>query len=169
MNGYDGPEEGTALARYRGVPNPPHTREEKTRWRRFLEWAMPWLRQKWFMGEALLEARLAQEIATARRMTAEARSAEAKAVQDMMEIVAAAREKEQQKLAAGDITVASPAELEAEVRALQATIAELSWKYGTSIHIDVDGQKDGADPAPERENPVEDLVSGLSSPGGVQE
>ena len=47
-------EEYGALHEYSGIPNKPEKQEEKGRWRRFLGWALPWLKRKQILAEALL-------------------------------------------------------------------------------------------------------------------
>lgn len=138
MTGYDEDREETGIVQYRGIPNEPNAPGEKGRWRRFLEWAMPWLKQKWELGEAVVAAKAAQEVAKARYMMADARKAE-------LETLALAREMEAEKLAVLPSVSAEPAELEDEMRALLAKLELLGWKHGTRFDFSV--VEEGGEPA----------------------
>jgi hypothetical protein len=170
MSGYEEVREPTAVAMYSGVPNESHSAAEKGRWRRFLEWAMPWLKQKWEMGEEVLAARLAQEKAKARQMDAEASQAEVKVAQDMLRTIQMARELEQQKLADVPAFQATQAELEEGLRAILAKVAVLRWQHGTRIEFrqsSEDEPKVGADvPSPPGAGAVKGQASGGSPVGG---
>jgi hypothetical protein len=155
MSGYADGEGRAVLTEFRGVPNVPHGPGEKGRWRRFLEWAMPWLKQKWEMGEAVLAARVAQEQAKAKQMSAEAKQAEVKVAQDIIQTIAMARELEQEKLVDLDATVVPPEELRSAMESILAKLELLEWKHGARFHFSDDHVGRAGDTA----------SSGVQSPG----
>lgn len=130
-------QRGVSINQYLGVPNEPDAQGEKGRWRRFLEWAMPWLKQKWGLGEAVVAAKAAQEVAKARLMMAEARKAE-------LETLALARKIEEEKLAAIPSAVAEPADLTNEMRAVIDRLEVLAWKHGTRVEVGVRADSGGS-------------------------
>ncbi|HEX6040050.1 hypothetical protein [Longimicrobium sp.] len=140
MNGYDD-RQGSGLVQYRGIPNEPNAPGEKGKWQRFLEWSMPWLRHKWALGEAVVAAKAAQEVAKARQMMAEARKAE-------LETLDLARRMEAEKLTVLASVPMEPEDLETEKQALLAKLEMLGWKHGTRIEFDVRAS-DAEDPVPE--------------------
>jgi hypothetical protein len=94
----DTSEKPTALTSYRGIPNRPEAEGERSRWRRFLEWALPWLKHKWALGEALMEAKVRQEMAQARIM-------EAQAEQEALKVVEIAARLEEEKVERAEVEV----------------------------------------------------------------
>lgn len=159
MNGYDEEREETGIVQYRGIPHEPNSPGEKGRWRQFLEWSMPWLKQKWDLGEAVVAAKAAQEVAKARHMMADARRAE-------LETLALAREMEAEKLAVLPSVPADPAELEDEMRALLAKLEALGWKHGTRINFAVVEEGGEATAPPPSAASAEPATSDLAVGGG---
>jgi hypothetical protein len=141
MNGFGEAREETGIVHYRGIPNEPNAAGEKGKWRRFLEWAMPWLRQKWELGEAVVAAKAAQEVAKARHMMADARKAE-------LETLDLARRMEREKLAVLSSVPAEPEDLESEMRSLLAKLEMLGWKHGTRVQVSQAAEGDAATPPP---------------------
>jgi hypothetical protein len=153
-------------AEYRGVPDTPTVPGESSRWRKFLEWAMPWLKHKWDLGDRVISARAAQEVAKAaqeqakaRQMMAEARQAEVKVAQDTLRTITMAREMEREKLAGVDLTPATPSELEQEMRDILAKMQTLGWKYGSKFHFeekDTTPEATGSASSPPLSSPLSD-------------
>lgn len=112
---------------------------DKGSWRRFLEWAMPWLEHKWAFGEAVLEAKIAQERAIAEKMMAEAYQAQVRVAHEMLVTIGMARQLEQNRLEHVGASI-SPAELENEIRAILEKLELLEWKHGAQFHFNVQGE-----------------------------
>jgi hypothetical protein len=138
MSGFhDDRDELTAIQRYQGVPNSQHVPLEKGRWRRFLEAAMPWLKHKWELADAAADARLAQEVAKAEQMQAQAELTRVQTAQAALQTIAMARDLEQQKLKSGEMPPLAMEELEVEMAAIAEKIRTLGWKYGTQFNFQV--------------------------------
>lgn len=148
MSGFHGEgDEVTALQRYQGVPNSQHMPSEKGRWRRFLEAAMPWLKHKWELADAAADARLAQEIAKAEQMQAQAELTRVQTAQAALQTIAMARDLEQQKLKSGGMPPLAIEELEGEMAAIAEKIHTLGWKHGTQFNFQVASEAQNASPA----------------------
>ena len=127
-------EEYGALHEYSGIPNKPEKQEEKGRWGRFLEWALPWLKRKQILAEALLEAKVRQEVAKAQIL-------ELRVKADALEIAALTARMELEKMEEAEFEVisedaiVSEEDLGQDLEALEEKIKLLNLKHGTRIEI----------------------------------
>lgn len=144
---FGGDGEPSALAKYRGVPNEPERPEEKNRWRRFLEAALPWLKMKWGMAEAVADAKVRQEVARAAGM-------EARAAQEALKTIQLASQIEEEKLRRAEvhpISIEEPAgaeEFRAELERIRERMEELARAHGTQIKIEIAEEQTVAGAAP---------------------
>lgn len=129
------PRDDVHLREYKGTPNEPHVVGERSRWRRFLEAAMPWLGQKWGLAECLAEAKVRQEMAQAKIL-------EAQAVQEGLKTIDMAMRMEAEKMAKMEeveIVSEDSAEYEAHIRReieqLQQKMDALSSQYDARIEF----------------------------------
>ncbi len=71
-DGWSDERETVSLQRYEGVPSEPQRPNEARAWKRFVTWALPWLRRKRELADDYLEAEVFEKKAAALNKVAEA-------------------------------------------------------------------------------------------------
>lgn len=143
MSYEEEPEELAVATTYRGAPLLPDKPREQTVWQKFLYAAIPWLKHKHELGEKLLEAKVEQERALARKTNSEAMVNIANAQKIAMETANLAAKRDQEnaketKATAGVEQMSSKQlakELEDDFAELQAKIQELHYRHGTEVKL----------------------------------
>ena len=127
-----------SLQHYEGQPRTPQAPGEKSRWQRFLEWAMPSLRYKYAQAERVAEAEVIRREGEAMKAQGEGRRAlaEAQIAEDRArQIGRLSMEIESQLIeeAVGEAEPADQKELEREMKELMDRIDQLSAIHGTEF------------------------------------
>ena len=128
---------------FRGSPALPDVPREHSRWKMFVTFFAPWLKDKYDLGEAYLAAKVEKELASARETNSAALVNVATAKKIAMETAEIAerldreRAKEVKPIVKAEELTAQETEesLAAELEALQAKIDELHYRRGTEIKL----------------------------------
>lgn len=131
------PPDNQHLIEYHGAPKDQDAPGEESKWKRFLKWACPWLREKANLGEDFLAAKVAREqaealvkLAEASERMANARKTYAEAATIASKLDAAKVETIKQVLKEQPIDVT----IQKCQEELEDKIAQARLLYGTRIH-----------------------------------
>lgn len=146
--GWSEDQEVVALQRYEGLPNERERPGEKTAWKKFVTWMLPWLRRKRELADEYLEAEVLDKKANALAKLAEAELKFAEARRTAAETAEIAARLDEMKSkqyttlsAETEGTGFNLEQLEAVRDELERKLAVLKTLHGGSISV---SEEDGA-------------------------
>lgn len=134
-----------SLQKYSGLPKKIDIEGEKTRWHKFLEFINPFFKQKYEQGEALLDARLRQEIGKANQEEGKGRQEKLKALKMELKLKETLEQKELKELTLlKDYSLNENVDITKELENIRENVENLKLTKALEINVKAESLVDNS-------------------------